>query len=228
MGRPPLDPVLLLKLEFLPHHYDLSDREVIKHCQVNMAFRLFLDLGPRSPLPDPSLLTYFRARLGPETHQQIFQDLIAQARQHGLVKDRVRLKDSTHILANLAVPSTLTLVAQARDQLLEAASPWAAERVAQDYPEVQRLHTATADLPDAERLVHRVAHLRTVVAWADDLLAIAERAAPAGGPAPPLRPALDLAHKILGDRDDPEAADRVVSVHDPEARTGWHHQWFTG
>jgi Transposase DDE domain len=45
---------------------------------------------------------------------------------------------------------------------------------------------------------------------------------------PRLRRALDLAHKILRDRDDPEAKDKVLSVHDPEARTGWHHQWFTG
>jgi hypothetical protein len=167
--------------------------------------------------------------LGPETHQQLFQDLVAQARQHGLIKDRLRLKDATHVLAHIAVPSTLTLVAQARDQLLEAADSLDPERVAQEHAEARRLHTATAHLPDAERLVHRVAHLRTVVAWADELLATAERVVPTGDPAPPqLRQALDLAHKILHDRDDPEATDKVVSVHDPVARKGWHHQWFTG
>jgi transposase len=229
MGRPPIEPVLLLKLEFLQYEYGLSDREVINQSQVNMAFRFFLDLSLRSPLPDPSLLTYFRQRLGPEIHQQIFQDLTTQARQQGLIKDRLRLKDATHVLANIAVPSTLTLVAQMRDQLLEAASLWDPERVAQERTEAQRLHTVTAHLPDAERLVHRVSHLRTLVAWADELLATVERAVPAGDPAPlRLRRALDLAHQILHDRDDPEAKDKVVSVHDPEARKGWHHQWFTG
>jgi transposase len=225
MGRPPLEPLLLLKLEFLQFAYGFSDREVIKQSQVNMAFRFFLDLNLRSDLPHPSLLTYFRQRLGPETHQQVFQDLIAQARQQGLVKDRLRLKDATHVLANIAVPSTLILVAQTRDQLLEAAGPLAAERVAQEHAEAQRLHTATADLPEAERLVHRVAHLRTLVAWADDLLATASSADPA---VPRLRQALDLAHRVLHDRDDPEAPGKVVSVHDPEAGKGWHHQWFTG
>src|SRR5690242_631982 len=78
-GRPPIEPLLLLKLEFLQFHYGLSDREVVAASQVNMAFRFFLDLGLRSPLPDPSLLTHFRARLGPEAHQRVFQDLIAQA-----------------------------------------------------------------------------------------------------------------------------------------------------
>jgi IS5 family transposase len=221
--------MLLLKLEFLQRQYGLSDREVVKQSQVNMAFRLFLDLSLHSALPNPSLLTYFRARLGPEAHQQIFQDLVAQARQRGLVKDRVRLTDATHVLANIAVPSTLTLVAEARDQLLEAAALLDPQRVAQEHAEAQRLHTATAHLPDAERLVHRATHLSTVVAWADELLATAERVVAVGDPVlPRLRRALGLAHKILHDRDDPEATDKVVSVHDPEARKGWHHHWFTG
>jgi hypothetical protein len=78
-------------------------------------------------------------------------------------------------------------------------------------------------------LAHRVAHLRTLVAWAEELL-------PPGEPAVPeldsdrqrLRQAVDLAHKVLHDRDHPKEGDKVVSTHDPEARNGWHHQWFTG
>ncbi len=35
MGRPAEDPVLMFKLEFLQFHYNLSDREVLKHAQVN-------------------------------------------------------------------------------------------------------------------------------------------------------------------------------------------------
>jgi transposase len=229
MGRPPIEPLLLLKLEFLQFEYGLSDREVLRQSQVNMAFRFFLDLSLNSALPDSSLLTYFRRRLGPEAHQQIFQDLVAQARDRGLVRDRVRLKDATHVLANIAVPSTLTLVAQARDRLLEAASPFAAERVAQARDELQRLRTATADLPDAQRLVQRVAHLRAVVAWADALLPPGAPTSPEGDPPRRhLRAALELAHHVLRDRDDPKAPDKVISVQDPEARTGWHHQWFDG
>jgi hypothetical protein len=44
---------------------------------------------------------------------QFFDDLVAQAREHGLIKDRLRLNDATHIPANIAIPSTLTLAAQA-------------------------------------------------------------------------------------------------------------------
>jgi IS5 family transposase len=224
-----VDPVLLLKLEFLEYQYDLSDAEVLKQSQVNMAFRLFLDLGLESELPDPSSLSYFRARLGAQAHAEIFQGLLTQARQHGLVKDRVRLKDSTHVLANIAVPTTLMLVAQARDQLLEAARSYAPQRVAEEEAEVQRLRTATSDLPDTERLALRVAHLGRLVAWVEPLLPTVESAAVVGDlRVQPLREALALAHKVLHDRDDPKAPDKVVSVHDPEARKGWHHQWFAG
>ena len=61
MGRTAIDPVVMFKLEFLQHHYTLSDREVIAEAQVNVAFRYFLDLSVTSPLPVPSLLSQFRA-----------------------------------------------------------------------------------------------------------------------------------------------------------------------
>jgi transposase len=229
LGRPASEPVLLLKLEFLQFHYHLSDSEVIRQSQVNMAYRFFLDLSLHSPLPDSSLLSHFRKRLGVEAHEQIFQELIAQARQLGLIQDRVRLKDASHVLANVAIPSTLTLVAQTRDHLLEAARPYALQRVREEQAEAQRLRTATADLPDAQRLAHRVAHLRAVLAWAEELLAAVERAAVAEeAPRQRLRQAVELAHKVLRDRDDPRTPDQTLSAHDPEARTGWHHHYFTG
>src|SRR6266446_4978674 len=111
-GRPAVEPVLLLKLEFLQYQYNLSDRSVLEQAQYNMAFRFFLGLSLSSELPDPSLLTYFRRRLGSATHQRLFEDVVGQARARGLVKDRLRLKDATHVLANSAIPSSIALVAQ--------------------------------------------------------------------------------------------------------------------
>jgi transposase len=113
-GRPAEDPVLLLKLGFVQTQYRLSDREVCTQAQVNVAFRLFLQLGLTASLPHPSLLTVFRARLGGEVYAQIFDGVVAQARSAGLVNDRLRLKDATHSIANIAIPSTIRLVAQTR------------------------------------------------------------------------------------------------------------------
>jgi len=72
LGRPATEPVLLLKLEFLQYQYNLGDQSVVEQARYNMAFRYFLDLSLKSPLPHHTLLTKFRNRLGVEKHQQIF------------------------------------------------------------------------------------------------------------------------------------------------------------
>ena len=121
------------------------------------------------------------------------------------------------------MPSTLRLVAQTRPRLLEAAHPSAPARVAAEAAETARLRQATADRKDVDRLAHRVAPLRAMVAWADgrqqDL-----------GPLPAapdqarshVEAALVWAHRVLADRDDPDQGDQVRSVVDPEARCGTH------
>jgi transposase len=227
-GRPASEPVLLLKLEFLQYHYNLSDRQVVDQARYNMAFRLFLGLGLHSPLPDPSLLTYFRRRLGAEGHQRLFDDVVGQARAQGLVKDRLRLKDATHVLANIAIPSTIALVAQTRTRLLQALRPWAAERVASEERQAEAIRTATADLSGEERLLQRVAHLRAVTAWAEEIPGGAAFADAPEAERQALAAALPLAHKVLADRDDPDGTDHLVSVQDPQARRAKHGDYFTG
>ena len=44
-GRPALDPVMMLKLDLLSIQNRWSDRELMRQAQVNMAHRLFLNLG---------------------------------------------------------------------------------------------------------------------------------------------------------------------------------------
>ena len=227
-GRRPLDPVVLLKFEVLAYHYRLSDREVMASARFNIAYRLFLGLSLKSPLPHHTSMTYFRERLGPERLQQIFDALVGQARRLGLVKDRLRLKDATHIIANIAVPSTIRLVAEVRDQLLEALRPFADQRVAAEEQQAEAIRLGSEDAKNEERLVQRVAHLRGVLAWADEVPGqevFQQQSEPAQEQ---LRSALALAHKVLADRDDPKAGDKVLSVHDADARTGKHGDFFDG
>jgi transposase len=229
MGRIAEDPVRLIQLEFLQFHYNLSDREVIATAQVNIAFRYFLNLSLESRLPVPSLLSQFRTRLGVQRHQALFDQVVTQAREHGLVHDRLRLKDATHIVANIAVPSTLHLVAQTRQRLLESARPYGPERVAAEEAEAARLRDVTADLSDIDRLAARVAHLRAIVTWADGVQQTLE----ARPPQPEtvrtrFEATLALAHRVLADRDHPDAGDQVRSVVDPDARCGKHGTYFEG
>jgi transposase len=227
-GRPALDPVLLLKLEVLAYHYDLSDREVITDARFNIAYRLFLGLSLKSSLPHPTSLTNFRQRLGPQRMQEIFDDLVRQARHLGLVQDRLRLKDATHILANIAVPSTLRLLAQVRDQLLDALLPFDPVRVSQEQQQAEAIRLATADAKDEQRLIQRVAHLRAVLAWADEMPQQEALRQGSDDQRQRLQSALALAHKVLADRDDPEAKDKVLSVADVDARRGKHGAYYDG
>lgn len=225
-GRPAEDPTRMLKLEFLQYHDVLSDREVMERAQTDVAYRYFLDLGLGDELPDPSSLCVFRGRLGVEGHRGIFQEIVAQARAHGLVKDRLRLKDATHVIADVAVPTTLALLAQTRDKLLDAAEPWEPMRVTGERARVEVLRLSTQGSSLEERLVARVTHLREIVAWVDEL-------------APPedaghhrawqqLVAICQVTHKILADQDHPQAGDRTRSIVDPDERRGKHGLWYDG
>jgi IS5 family transposase len=228
LGASEWDPVVLLKLEVLMHQYGHSDRSVMRNARVNLAYRLFLGLSLKSSLPHSTTMTYFRLRLGNERLQAIFDTLVRQARQLGLVKDRLRVKDATHIIANIAIPSTIGLIAQTRDRVLELLRPLAAERVAQEQERAQAITIATQDAKDEQRLLERVAHLRAILAWADEVPkqeifrqqpeAVQQR----------LLTILTTAHKILADREHPKTRDKTLSVHDPDARRGMHGGYYEG
>lgn len=226
LGRPAEDPVLMLKLEFLQYEHVLSDRQVIHRAQTDVAYRFFLGLSLEDKLPDPSSLCVFRGRLGVEGHKQIFTGLVAQAREHGLVKDRLRLKDATHVIADVAVPTTLALLAQARDKLLAAAEVFDPVRVAGERArlDVLRLSTESADVE--QRLVTRVTHLREIVIWVDELIPPEDAKDHRAWQA--LQDIRRLTHKLLADQDHPEAGNRTRSLVDSDARCGKHGEFYDG
>lgn len=204
MGRGAIDPVRLIKLLLLQFHYGLSDDRVIAETQVNVAFRFFLDLSVEATLPEPSLLSQFRTRLGEERFALLFQEILAQARAAGLVKDRLRLKDATHIIANIAVPATIQLVAQIRTQLLDAAEVFAADEVVAHRQHAADLRQMTADLKNEVRLLRRIEHLRELVVWSDqwcDRLANASPRLCTPAQQEKFEEALQLARNILKDRE---------------------------
>lgn len=200
-GRPAEDPVRMIKLGFLQYHDNLSDEQVIRRAKSDVGYRYFLGLRLEDSLPDPSSLCVFRGRLKVTGHRRIFQEVVAQAREHHLVKDRLRLKDATHVIADVAVPTTLALVAQVRERLLQAAEPFDPLRVEGERTRVEMIRESVDSRSDEERLVARVTHLREILAWADEL-------------SPPLDPqgnrawqtldaARQLAHKVLADQENP-------------------------
>jgi transposase len=117
--------------------------------------------------------------------------------------------------------------------VLTAAEGFAAAEVATKRKEIEALRQTTADLSEEQRLVARVAYLREVVVWGEQwqqrLDAAAQTAQPVAteelGQA--FRAALELAHKVLNDRE-PEAKDKLRSLVEPEVRTGKHGDYYDG
>lgn len=225
-GRPPESPVLMLKLEYLRYHHQLSDRQVIERAKTDLGFRFFLQVDVHDQLPDPSSLCRFRGRLGQEGFHKVFDQVVATARRHDLVKDRLRIKDATHVIADIALPTTLALVAQTRDKLLAAAEPFDPLRVEGERINIELLRESTKGQADQERLLARVTHLREMLAWMDELPAPDHASTNAAWQT--LRQRCELAHKILHDQENPASGDKTRSTVDPQARRGKHGDWYDG
>jgi hypothetical protein len=82
---------------------------------------------------------------------------VAQARAHGLVHARLRLQDATPLVATMAVPTTLQVVAQTRQRLLASPRTSAPQRVADAEADAARLREVTADRNALERWAVRMA-----------------------------------------------------------------------
>jgi transposase len=225
-GRPAIEPVLFMKLELLMFHDNLSDGQVFERSKTDLAYRSFLRLGRNDYLPDVSTLGRFRARLGAEGHKSLFHTVLGQAREYGLVKDRLRLKDSTHVLADIAIPAGLQLVAQARNRLLTAAESFDAELVAGERVRIEAIRESTDGSGNEARLVARVEHLRDILAWVEQL------AAPVDADENPtwqaLLAAAEVARKVLAGHDTPNAPGKIRSTADPDARRGKHGEYYDG
>ena len=100
---------------------------------------------------------------------------------------------------------------------------YAPEKVAVETERAAEIRQATADLNNEERLLHRVAHLRELVTWAEDLQQNLNATDVATDePRQRFDDALALAVKVLAQSEDPEVPDKIVSLVDPDARRGRH------
>jgi hypothetical protein len=85
---------------------------------------------------------------------------------------------------------------------------------------------ATQEHPSWQSILRqRVTHLHAILVWADEL---SPPMASAAAARERLQAALALAHKVLADRDDPKAGDKVISAQDPDARWGKHGGYYDG
>jgi len=105
IGSPPYDPVLVLKMLFLSYLYDLSGRDTERFVNESIPAHYFLDLAINETGPVHSSLSVFTRRLimagEEEALQGIFDDLLQQARDHGLRFGGIQVMDSVHTQADV-------------------------------------------------------------------------------------------------------------------------------
>ena len=102
IGRPSIDPVILIKLPVIQFMFGLrSMRSTIREAEVNMAYRWFLGLDIQDPIPHFSTFgkNYSRRFKGTALFEQIFQHILSECFQAGLVNASVVFVDSTHVKA---------------------------------------------------------------------------------------------------------------------------------
>lgn len=225
IGQPTGYAMISYKLEVLKYFYNLSDRAVIERANTDVAFRWFLKLPIREMLSDHTLLNRFRGRMGSETYQKLFHQLIASARSRGIVKDQLRLKDATHIIANISIPSTIALVSQVRERLLHLLDRFDGEAAAGYRVAVETMRDQTKESGDALRLNQRIELLDTIVS--DLGKRIEEDTIPKENLAK-IRECVDLATKILSQKKSEKTTREIRSLADPEAMRGKHGAFYDG
>lgn len=102
-GRPPVDPVRLFKMLILGYLFGIpSERKLVKEIEVNVAYRWFLRMGLTEKVIDASTFSQNRIRRfnGTDVFESIFNNIVEQAVDKGLVDGYALYTDSTHLKAN--------------------------------------------------------------------------------------------------------------------------------
>jgi len=120
VGRTSYPPEVMFKILFLEFYYNLSDVEVVKQLRFNVLFRCFVGIKIEDPLPDDTSLVVFRKRLGEERFERIFDKFVKQCKEKGLLKEKLKIVDATHIVADVAIPNTVELLREGRERILKA------------------------------------------------------------------------------------------------------------
>jgi IS5 family transposase len=120
MGRPSWPPEVLFRMLFLEFYCHLSDVQVAEQCVYNLLYRWFVGLGVGEATPDDTTLVVFRRRLGAGRVERFFSRINEQAKAKGLLVGGHKIFDATHVIANVAIPSTVGLLRQARRRVMKA------------------------------------------------------------------------------------------------------------
>ena len=102
-GRPPIDPVVLVKYLLVGYLYGIpSERQIEQRIMRENALRWYLGLDFFDSVPDHSTISQLRRRKPSfrKVFRRLFEDVVRQCITAGLVSGRLVGTDSTHVKAN--------------------------------------------------------------------------------------------------------------------------------
>jgi len=111
-GRPSFRPAVIFKMLMLEYLYGLSDVAVAATCHHDLLFRWFIGVDVIDPIPDDTTLVRFRQRLTADGFQEIFEELVREAKKLGYVKKGLRILDATHVFSDTPKPGIRALLKQ--------------------------------------------------------------------------------------------------------------------
>lgn len=107
-GRPPIDPVVMVKYLLVGFLYGIaSERQIEQRIQTDVALRWYLGLDLFEQVPDHSTISQLRRRKPSfrKVFRRLFERVVRQCIEKGLVSGRVVATDSTHVKANASLAS---------------------------------------------------------------------------------------------------------------------------
>lgn len=116
LGRKAYDPICMVKLLILQTLYDLSERDVAEQADTNLLFRAFLERSLDDDIPHWTLLGKFRERLGEERFSDLFNRVVVMAQEQGLLDEKLRIIDSSAVIAKVDVARHLGVADHERDE----------------------------------------------------------------------------------------------------------------
>ena len=96
-GRPPWDPVLMLKVLIIQRYHDLSEEETEFQILDRLSFQRFLGLSMGDGVPDKNTIWDFKQRLGAEGMRSLFELFGALLAQKGLVGKGGKIVDASFV-----------------------------------------------------------------------------------------------------------------------------------
>ncbi|WP_462272544.1 transposase [Methanohalophilus sp.] len=119
-GRPVTNtPEMMLRSAVVQYLYDYSDRQMEYELQVNIMVKWFIGLNLEDNAYDHSALGYFRDKLGNDKWNEVFYHILNQIQNAGFSKGDTQYIDATHVIANIAIPSTIGILRQGITEVLK-------------------------------------------------------------------------------------------------------------